>query len=107
METKIELKELIEDLERNKTALEVLFIQIVVYKFNLRIMEDSLIKELSQLNKNEKIILVEALWDSIASDPEQVDLPNHHKSILENRLKTLEEDSANGKSWSEIREKYL
>lgn len=70
-------------------------------------MKDTLIKELSQLNKYEKIILVEALWDSIASDPEQVDFPEHHKSILEKRLKTLEEDTANGKPWSEIREKYL
>ena len=70
-------------------------------------MEDSLIKELSQLSKNEKIILVEALWDSIASDPEQVDVPEHHKSILEERLQSLDNDTANGKSWGEIREKYL
>lgn len=70
-------------------------------------MEDSLIKELSQLNKNEKIILVEALWDSIASDPEQVDVPEHHKSILEERLQTLDKDIVNGKSWGEIRDKYL
>jgi putative addiction module component (TIGR02574 family) len=70
-------------------------------------MEDTLIKELSRLNKNEKIILVEALWDSIASDPEQVDVPEHHKSILEKRLQTLDEDTANGKPWDEVREKYL
>lgn len=70
-------------------------------------MKDSLIKELSRLNKNEKIILVEALWDSIASDPEQVGLPEHHKSILEERLQTIDEDTAKGKSWVEIRGKYL
>ncbi|HET8864104.1 MAG TPA: addiction module protein [Gracilimonas sp.] len=70
-------------------------------------MEDTLIKELSQLNKNEKLLLVEALWDSIASDPKQVDFPEHHKSILEKRLQTLDEDTANGKSWDEIRDKYL
>lgn len=70
-------------------------------------MEDALIKELSRLNKNEKIILVEALWDSIASDPEQVDVPEHHKSILEERLQTLDKDTTNGKLWGEIREKYL
>jgi putative addiction module component (TIGR02574 family) len=70
-------------------------------------MEDSLIKELSRLNKNEKIILVEALWNSIASDPEQVDVPEHHKSILEERLQTLDKDTVNGKSWGEIRDKYL
>lgn len=70
-------------------------------------MENTLIKELSQLNKNEKIILVEALWDSIAADPDQVDVLGHHKTILEERLQSIEEDKANGKSWSEIRSDYL
>ncbi|MDR9416984.1 MAG: addiction module protein [Gracilimonas sp.] len=70
-------------------------------------MEKTLINELSQLNKNEKLLLVEALWDSIASDPEEVEVPDHHKSILEQRLKTLEEDKKNGSSWKEVRQKYL
>ena len=70
-------------------------------------MDKTLIKELSQLNKNEKLLLVEALWDSIASDPEEVEVADHHKSILEQRLQTLEEDKENGASWKEIRQKYL
>jgi len=70
-------------------------------------MEKTLINELSQLNKNEKLLLVEALWDSIASDPEEVDVPGHHKSILKQRLQTLEEDKKSGSSWKEVREKYL
>lgn len=70
-------------------------------------MEKTLINELSQLNKNEKLLLVEALWDSIASDPEEVEVPDHHKSILEQRLQTLEEDKKNGSSWKEVRQKYL
>lgn len=70
-------------------------------------MEDTLIKELTRLNKNEKIMLVEALWDSIASDPDQVGLPDHHKTILEERLETLEKDTEKGKPWSKIRQKYL
>jgi len=70
-------------------------------------MNDTLIKELSQLSKNEKLLLVEALWDSIAADPEQVDVPEHHKTILEERLKSFEKDKAKGSSWDEIREKYL
>ena len=70
-------------------------------------MEKSLIEELSQLNKNEKLLLVEALWDSIASDPDEVEVPDHHKSIIEDRLKTLEEDKQKGASWNKIRQKYL
>ena len=69
-------------------------------------MEDTLIKELKRLNKNEKLLLVEALWDSIVSDPDQPDVPDHHKTILENRLKTLEADKAKGSTWDEVRKKY-
>lgn len=70
-------------------------------------MEKALIEELSQLNKNEKLLLVEALWDSIASDPDEVEVPDHHKSIISERLKTLEQDKETGSSWEKIRQKYL
>ncbi len=70
-------------------------------------MEKALIDELSQLNKSEKLILVEALWDSIASDPTDVEVPGHHKAIIEERLKTLEQDKKSGSSWEEIRQRYL
>ncbi|MCH8558603.1 MAG: addiction module protein [Balneolia bacterium] len=36
--------------------------------------------------------MVEALWDSIASDPSEVEVPEHHKEIIEERLKTLQID---------------
>jgi len=70
-------------------------------------MEKALLDELSQLNKSQKLILVEALWDSIASDPNEVEIPEHHKSIIEERLKTLEQDKKTGSSWKEVRQKYL
>ncbi len=70
-------------------------------------MEKTLINELLQLNKNEKLLLVEALWDSIAADPEEVEVPDHHKSILKERLQTLEQDKAKGSTWKEVRQKYL
>ena len=69
--------------------------------------EKALLDELSQLNKSEKLILVEALWDSIASDPNEVEVPEHHKAIIEGRLKTLEQDQQSGSSWEEVRQKYL
>lgn len=70
-------------------------------------MEKGLIEELSQLNKNEKLLLVEALWDSIASDPDEVEVPDHHKSIITERLKTLEQDKETGSNWEKVRQKYL
>ncbi len=70
-------------------------------------MKDTLIKELTRLSTNEKLLLIEALWDSIASDPDQVEIPEHHKTILEERLKTLEQDKSNGTSRNELRDEYL
>jgi putative addiction module component (TIGR02574 family) len=70
-------------------------------------MEKALLKELSQLNKSEKLDLVEALWDSIASDPSEVEVPEHHKAIIEKRLKTIEQDKQSGSSWEEVRKIYL
>ena len=70
-------------------------------------MEETLIKQLSRLDKNEKLILVEALWDSIASDPGTVEIPEHHQLVIEQRLQSLNEDKAQGKSWDKIRSNYL
>ena len=70
-------------------------------------MKDTLTKEIEKLNKSEKLLLVESLWDSIASEPGDVPLPEHHKTILDERLKTLDEDTKKGKPWSEFRKNYL
>jgi len=53
------------------------------------------------------LILVEALWDSIASDPSEVEVPEHHKANIEERLKTLEKDKKTRSNWEKIRQKYL
>jgi putative addiction module component (TIGR02574 family) len=47
------------------------------------------------------------LWDSIASDPSEVEVPEHHKAIIEERLKTLEQDKQSGSGWEKVRQKYL
>ncbi|HKI46408.1 MAG TPA: addiction module protein [Balneolales bacterium] len=70
-------------------------------------MEDTLTKQIEKLNKSEKLLLVEALWDSIASDPENVPLPEHHKTVLDERLKTLEQDTKKGIPWDEFKKNYL
>lgn len=71
------------------------------------ILDKALLDKLSQLNKNEKLILIEALWNSITSDPSDAEIPEHHKVIIEERLKTLEKDKQSGSSWHKIRQKYL
>lgn len=70
-------------------------------------MEHTLSNQIEKLNKSEKLLLVEALWDSIASDPEDVPLPEHHKTVLDERLKTLDEDTKKGVSWNKFRKNYI
>jgi putative addiction module component (TIGR02574 family) len=62
-------------------------------------MENSVIHHINQLSKNEKLLLVEALWDSIAEDPSNIELPESHKKEIQSRLDTLEEDSKSAISW--------
>ena len=45
------------------------------------------IREIAQLSPAEKILLVEDLWDSIASEPATVPVPQSHKDELDKRLK--------------------
>lgn len=62
-------------------------------------MENTVIQHINQLSKNEKLLLVEALWDSIAEDPSAIELPDPHKKEIQSRLETLEEDSKTAISW--------
>jgi putative addiction module component (TIGR02574 family) len=48
------------------------------------------IPEISQLSAAEKILLVEDLWDSIASDESGVPVPQSHMGELDRRLMRYE-----------------
>jgi len=48
------------------------------------------IPEIRKLDTSEKILLVEDLWDSIASDEGEVSVPESHKAELDKRLRQYE-----------------
>jgi len=50
------------------------------------------IPEIARLSTPEKILLVEDLWDSIASDESSVPVPQSHMEELDRRLKSHESD---------------
>ncbi|MBN2731492.1 MAG: addiction module protein [Balneolaceae bacterium] len=70
-------------------------------------MNKKLIDQLSKLDKMEKLAVAEALWDSLIKDPDDVPVPDAHKKILRDRLETYEKDEKEGKTWEEIKKKYL
>ena len=57
--------------------------------------------------KVERIEFVQELWDQIASDPEAIAIPEHHKRILDERMEKLERNPDSGRLWAEVREELL
>lgn len=66
-------------------------------------MRASDIPEITKLTTAEKILLVEDLWDSIASDESVVPVPQSHLEELDNRLKKYESAPGNLLSLEELR----
>jgi putative addiction module component (TIGR02574 family) len=50
------------------------------------------IPEITQLSVAEKILLLQDLWDSIASDESSVPVPQSHREELDRRLAEHEKD---------------
>jgi len=60
------------------------------------------IPEIARLSTPEKILLVEALWDSIALDKARVPLPQSHKEALDSRWQSYELTPGNLLSLEEL-----
>jgi putative addiction module component (TIGR02574 family) len=60
------------------------------------------IPEIAQLSTPEKILLVEDLWDSIASDESSVPVSQSHKEELDRRLQSYESTPGNLLSLEEL-----
>lgn len=63
----------------------------------------ALMDEILRLPLDERLRLVEDVWDSIAATPEAVPMPEWHKVELERRL--ANPDPGPGLSWDEVRAK--
>jgi len=61
--------------------------------------------ELLQLPLEERIELVEDLWDSIAADAESVPVPESHRRELARRRAAHREDPTAVRPWEEVRQR--
>jgi putative addiction module component (TIGR02574 family) len=66
-------------------------------------MRASDIREIAKLSTPEKILLLEDLWDSIASDESAVPVPQSHMEELDRRLKRYESSPGTLLSLEELR----
>jgi putative addiction module component (TIGR02574 family) len=58
---------------------------------------------LRELSTDEQLDLLEAVWDTLAADPESLPLSNEHRRELDRRLEELERSPEAGIPWSELR----
>ena len=65
------------------------------------------LSELLQLPVEERLKLVEALWDSIAEFPEALELSAAQKQELDRRLEDYRNDPEAGIPWAQLKERLL
>jgi putative addiction module component (TIGR02574 family) len=70
-------------------------------------MRSILLEEAEKLPLEERLELVEALWDSIAADAsvDRLPLPEWHRIELERRIAEFDADPEAGSSWEEVRDR--
>ena len=63
------------------------------------------IDEIKMLDISERIILVEEIWNSIAKEQDNLGLSEYEKSVLDERLASLENNPDALMSWDEMKDK--
>jgi len=64
----------------------------------------ALLEEILRLPVEERLELLEQVWDSIAADPAQVPVPDWHKEELDRRLA---DPSPEHLTWDEVKSRFF
>jgi putative addiction module component (TIGR02574 family) len=63
--------------------------------------------DIGQLSFNERLQLVEDLWDSLEEDQDAIPTPLWHLEEIRRRLEAYRENPGAGSSWDEVRDRIL
>jgi putative addiction module component (TIGR02574 family) len=66
-----------------------------------------LLKKILKLSLDERIALVDAIWESIPAEMPTGEFSTSRMELLENRLAAHKENPENGDSWSEVKGRIL
>ena len=70
-------------------------------------MSSNLTEEAKKLPVDERIALVEEIWDSIAEENGCFELTDAQKQELHRRIQSLQENPQAGRSWEDIKSEFL
>lgn len=62
------------------------------------------IKDILKMSVNDRIHLVQTIWDSISEDTENQSISDHHKMILDERLTAHEKNPNDVISWEVLKD---
>ncbi len=58
---------------------------------------------IDQLSVDDRLLLLEEIWDSIAADPDTVPVTDAQKQDLQDRLDAFQENPKAGAPWEEVK----
>jgi len=70
-------------------------------------MKNNLITEIAKLNIDDRILLIETIWQSINDEPEILKAGGNHKVILEKRLEDFRKNPTNISKWETSKSRIL
>ena len=70
-------------------------------------MEKQHLEIIHNLSRKDKFELVHLLWDDIAKEQDDMDIPDEHQKILTQRLERIQAGKASFRSWDEIKRKFI
>lgn len=62
---------------------------------------------IDQLSVEDRLRLVEEIWDSIAESVDSMEIPQSYREELDRRLAAMEDDPTAGSTWEEVKTRLL
>ena len=59
--------------------------------------------DIQKLSQSERILLAEKLWDSVASNQDQIEVTESQKKVLDERLAAYAASPNEGTTWEEVK----
>ncbi|WP_457674781.1 addiction module protein [Thiolapillus sp.] len=63
--------------------------------------------DIAEMSIQQRIQLVEDIWDSIAEMPEAVEIPQWHRKVLDERLEAYHVNPDEGSPWKDVKKRIL
>lgn len=67
----------------------------------------TVLESVRKLPLHEKLEIMEAIWEDLSAEPDQVEIPDWHKEILEERATMVCEGKAEFYDWETVKRRLL